>query len=481
MRFSIFSRLIIGYLTIFILVIAVSAYTILQLNQFNNVTHYILDIDNRIIDYEKKLTDSLLSQMRYERKYIIIKDDAIYDQFLLAEVDFIENLEEVISIADTPKKKDLMKRVKDYHERYLSLFNEEVEYVRANKRYPQDLYKQEKEKAVDEIMEELERLKVYTQKSTYDKIKKLGEAGAIARKIVMIIAIISLFWGITISLFITRSITKPLSIMIDKTREIANGVLKSDLNLFSPPEIGELTKAFNSMCDKLKMVDKMKSDFFSTMSHELRTPLTSIKEGTSLLLEGIGGELTEKQKKLSTIIAEENNRLIDLVNSLLDISKMEVGMMVFNFTYANITPLINKAITEIEPLATAKNINLKMETIQDLPIVKMDCERILQVLRNLIGNAIKFTPDGGQVKVSARLIDGNLEVSVLDTGPGIPKENLTIIFEKFQQAPLTGLHQIKGTGLGLAIVKHIITAHGGRVCAKSEIGQGSSFIFALPV
>lgn len=481
MKLSIFSRLSIGYFIIFILVLAVSVYAILQLRQFNNVTRSILNIDNIIIDCEKKLTDSLLSQMRYEKRYIIVKDDSLYDQFLLAQIDFGQYLEKAMSIADTARHKDSLNRMKDYYERYRSLFNGEVEYIRANRRYPQSWYKKEKERAIDGIMEELKNLRAYSQQNTYNKIRKLEEAGADAHKMILVIALMALFFGIIISFFITRSITKPLSKMIDKTREISMGILKGDLNLSSPPEIGELAKSFNIMCDKLKMIDKMKSDFFSSMPHELRTPLASIKEGTNQLLEGIGGEVTEKQKRLLTIIAEESTRLIDSVNSLLDLSKMEAGMMPFNFITGDIAPLIKRAVIEIEPLALSKGISIKTEIAQDLPTFKIDSERILQVLRNLIGNAIKFTPDRGQVNISAGFINGSIKVSVSDTGPGIPEENLSTIFEKFQQAPLSGPYQIKGTGLGLAIVKHIVTSQGGRVWAESKFGRGSSFIFVLPV
>ena len=155
-----------------------------------------------------------------------------------------------------------------------------------------------------------------------------------------------------------------------------------------------------------------------------------------------------KTKRLLTIITEESNRVIDLVNSLLDISKMEAGMAIFNFTDSDIRPLINRAVTEIEPLAVAKNISLKVDITQELPTVKMDSERILQVLRNLIGNAIKFTPNGGHVKVSARPVEQGMEVSVADTGHGVPREDLNIIFDKFKQAMITSYNKIKGTGLG---------------------------------
>jgi two-component system sensor histidine kinase GlrK len=286
--------------------------------------------------------------------------------------------------------------------------------------------------------------------------------------------------AIATAFFFSRSIAKPLNLLMDKTKEISSGVFECKLAIVSPPEISELAKAFNLMCDRLKEVDKIKSDFFSSMSHELRTPLSSIKEGINLLREGEGGVTTDKQNRLLAILTAESNRLINLVNSLLDLSKMEAGMMTYAFEEGRLGPLIESVIVEMAPLVEAKKISLEAKVGPELPLVKMDGERILQALRNLIGNAVKFTQKGGQVTVSTRLANSKIEVSVADTGPGIPKENLALIFEKFYQVPLKDSGKMKGTGLGLAIVKHIITAHGGRVWAESQLGQGSTFIFLLP-
>lgn len=480
-RLSIFHRLIIGYLAAFVPIIAVSIYSIFQLQQFTSITSSIINIDNRTIDYEKKLTDSLLSQIRYERKYILIKDDSLYDRFLLSKIDFAKYLDEAVSLSGNPQKMGILKTIKEHHNRYQSIFDKEVEHLRANRHYPQAQYKHEKEKAVEEIMEGLKGLRAQSQQDTYDRIKKLRDSGISSRRLAAAMAVIAVLWGIGTAFFITKGIAEPLSMVINKTREASGGVLKGDLNVASPPEIVELARSFNYMCDKLGELDKIKSDFFSSMSHELRTPLTSIKEGTNLLLEGIGGETTEKQKRLLTIIAEESNRLIELVNSLLDLSRMEAGMMPFNIIDTGIDQLINKAVMEMEPLSMAKDISLRLEIASNLPAVKIDGERILQVLRNLIGNAIKFTPNGGGVIVSSGLVNENIEVRVSDTGPGIPGESLTTIFDKFQQASISDSSKIKGTGLGLAIVKHIITDHGGRVWAESELGKGSSFVFSLPI
>lgn len=180
-------------------------------------------------------------------------------------------------------------------------------------------------------------------------------------------------------------------------------------------------------------------------------------------------------------MSEESNRLIDLVNSLLDLSKMEAGMMTYNLAPTRLAPLIQKAMVELGPLAEAKRIRLEAKFNHELPAINADGERILQVLRNLIGNALKFTPESGVVTVSAARTNGEVEVRVADTGPGIPRDSLATIFDKYRQGNIPGYGRIPGSGLGLAFVRHIITSHGGRVWADSESRQGSTFIFVLPV
>jgi two-component system sensor histidine kinase GlrK len=241
-----------------------------------------------------------------------------------------------------------------------------------------------------------------------------------------------------------------------------------------------LANAFNLMCSKLNELDKMKTDFFSSIAHELRTPLSTIKMGTGLLREGAEGPLTEGQRNILAIFEKESNRLIGLVNSLLDLSKMEAGMMSFNFKPQTIDPLIHQAIEEIGPLVEAKKINLEVMATERLPILKIDSDRILQVLRNIIGNAVKFTPERGRVRISARNVDHGVEVLVTDTGPGISTGDLITIFEKFQQTTTGRSYPVEGTGLGLAIAKQIITLHGGKIWAESDLGHGSTFIFVLP-
>jgi len=484
MKLTILPRLMIGYFTIFVLVMVVSIYAILKLHQLNKGARYILNVENRILDYDERLTDSILSQLRYAKKYFITKDIVLYNQFLSAKEDFNKFLAEVLPLADTLEKRESLIKIKGHSSRYQSLIDKGIELARNNQPFPKGWYEQELEKATDGILGELKKLETYSRQDIQNRMKGLGEAGASARKLAITMSVITFLLVIGTSFFITRSITKPLTLLTDKTKEISEGIFECHLQITSPPEMGKLAGAFNSMCGQLKMVDKMKSDFFSSMSHELRTPLTSIKEGISLLQDGVGGAISDKQKRLLAILSEESKRLIELVNSVLDLSKMEAGMMTYTFEKTSLVPLIEKTMMEIGPLVEVKKIILEARIDKELPAIKMDRERILQALRNLIGNAVKFTPVGGNVRISAKHVNGELRVSVADTGTGISKENLATIFEKFHQAYLKSPDQskgmMKGTGLGLAIVKHIVTAHGGKVWAESELGKGSSFIFILP-
>jgi two-component system sensor histidine kinase GlrK len=478
-RLSLFSRLTIGYLAIFLIVALASAYAVLQLRYFRDLTQSILKVDHRILDHEKTLADLLLAQSRAEQKFAITRDEAWYLQFVRLKIDFEGRLEGAFAVED-PMATPVLKRIAKDFRSYDEIVGEEARLVRSKKPYPQAQYKQNKDNLIDAMLASFEKLRLNQQQLTHAKVTDLAAAANQAGEVSVMISIACLLAIIMMSLFITKSITRPIGLLKSKTRDIANGNFEGRIVVHSPPEIGELAAAINSMCEKLHQLDRMKADFFAAMSHELRTPLTSIKEGTGLLLDGVGGDTTEKQRKLLTILAEESNRLISVVNSLLDLSKMEAGMMAYDFEITHVEPLIKRAIIEIAPLVEAKGIRLESDVDATLPPLRMDPERILQVLRNLLGNAVKFTPKGGLVGVAAKPAVGKLAISVKDSGPGIPPESLTSIFEKFNQGSRRTPHARQGTGLGLAIANSIITSHGGKIWAESELGKGSTFIFLLP-
>jgi len=479
MRLSLFSRLTLGYLAIFAIVAAASSYAILELTDFGKQAESILRIDNRVLDHEKFLTDLLLSQSRAEQKFVLSRDETWYLQFVRLKIDFETRAESAAAVADVLTQA-IVRRVRENYRRYVDLVDAEARWLRTRKSYPQAQFKQDKDNLVDAMLDDLERLRANQQQTTYSKVKELAAGAAQAREAALSIAAGSLLAIVLMSLLITKSITRPLGALKAKTQEIARGNFDHPVQIDSPREIGELAAALNSMSEQLKELDHMKADFFASMSHELRTPLTSIKEGTGLLLEGVGGPTTGKQQKLLRIITEESNRLINLVNTFLNLSKMEAGMMRYDYETTHIEPLIQRAVAEITPLVEAKQIQFESALDSPIPAVRLDPESILQVLRNLMGNAVKFTPKGGQVSIAAKIHDGILEISVKDTGPGIPEESLGSIFEKFSQGSHGGANTRQGTGLGLAIAKNIITSHGGNIWAESQLGGGSKFVFVLP-
>jgi len=481
MRLTILSRLVISYAVLFISLMTLSIYVTHQLLKMQDATQSILEVGNRVIDYEKKLTDTLLTQLEYEMKFIIVKDRELYRRFLSAQQDFDKNLKDLmLTLADSLEARSLTEEIRYFQRLFQFLFKEEAAYILDGLPYSEEWYEQEKEAAINKTMVGLKKIRSLIQEGTSNKITGMAETTYHTYKVAMIITWVALILGISVSILITRSITKPLALVKRETQSIAKGNFRGDLHVVSPPEIAELAEAFNYMSARLNEIDKMKSDFYSTISHELRTPLTSIKEGVNLLAEGVAGGLQEKQKRLLAILTEESNRLIHMVNNLLDLSKMEAGMIAFDFSRSDLSSLIEKVIMELEPLAQTKNISIT-KNISGGPLsIRMDSERILQVLRNLVGNAVKFTPPDGSVIISANVLNHEVRVSVEDTGVGISKEHLERIFDKYQQSDAAVSTTLRGTGLGLSIVKHIIHAHGGNVWAESEPGRGSTLIFVLP-
>lgn len=475
MKFGIFHRLTAGYLAVLLLLGASSIYAILNLVQFNNaiVSDYQKDI--RLLETGRRIADSVFSQRRNEQKFLLTRDDVFHAQFLAARADFDRLLAELTALPPSPEGNEIRSRIEGYSRQYQSLVDTEFDHLKHRRQYDRNRYKDEKQRASDAILEALETLEKSSREDFVRKAAMASEAGSSARTMAIVSFLVTVLLVVLLALWVTRSITTPLFKLVNKARQIQSGIFECDLSVSAPPEIAELSEAFNRMCDRLREMDRLKADFFAMTSHELKTPLTTISEGTSLLIEGACGAVTEKQNRLLTIIAAESSRLSHLVNSILDLSRMEAGMMPYNFEKRHIEPLIEQSVNEIIPYAEAKRIRVEREIGPDLPAVPMDADRILDALRNLIGNALKFTPEGGRIVVAAAPVDRGLEVSVRDSGPGVPAEKLLAIFEKYQSGD-----QKKGTGLGLAIVKHIITAHGGKVWAENRPDAETRFIFVLP-
>jgi len=235
---------------------------------------------------------------------------------------------------------------------------------------------------------------------------------------------------------------------------------------------------------KQRELDQMKSEFVSQVSHELRTPIVAMQHALAILVDEVAGPLTEEQKKFTSLTQRNLQRLNALINDLLDLSKLEAKKMELRLAFTSLSPVIGNVCETLDPWVQSKAITIMRRVPEDLPHVMCDPARMIQVLTNLLGNAIKFTPKQGRITVEAKLVKGGMvvQVSVTDTGIGIAKEDLPKLFSKFQQVGERTASDISGTGLGLAISKEIVELHRGRIWAESdEAKKGATFTFTLPL
>ncbi|MBA4379977.1 MAG: histidine kinase, partial [Anaerolinea sp.] len=231
---------------------------------------------------------------------------------------------------------------------------------------------------------------------------------------------------------------------------------------------------------RLQEMDRLKSVFLASMSHELRTPLNSIIGFTGIILQGMTGEITEEQRKQLTMVKNSGSHLLSLINDLLDISKIEAGKVELSLKEFSLDDVVREVVEAFSPAVSEKGLELTTQ-VPEGSMLFSEKRRIKQILMNLVSNAIKFT-DQGSVQIVARILEGeNLETRVIDTGIGIKREDMSKLFEPFQQidVPLTKSRQ--GTGLGLYLTKKLVTLLGGNISAKSEYGRGSEFTFTIPL
>jgi signal transduction histidine kinase/HAMP domain-containing protein len=285
--------------------------------------------------------------------------------------------------------------------------------------------------------------------------------------------------------------------LLRKDRHIGGLVVRrKQAGEFSPPVVDLLqtfaaqsviaihnARLFHEIEDKgreLKIANKHKSEFLANMSHELRTPMNAILGYTELILDNIYGDVPEKIQSVLERVEKNGRHLLGLINDVLDFSKIEAGRFTLNLNDYSMQDVIDSVFTSVESLATEKNLDLKVMVSKELMTGKGDERRIAQVLLNLLGNAIKFTEDGGVI-VAATVSNETFLISVSDTGPGLSEGDKKSIFEEFHQADGSSTREKGGTGLGLSISKKIVEMHGGRIWVDSILGNGSTFRFTLPV
>jgi signal transduction histidine kinase len=282
------------------------------------------------------------------------------------------------------------------------------------------------------------------------------------------------------------SLIGPIHRIDSRLAAIASGDFSRHVDVDNRDELGTLAANVNRMNDELERLyselqaaSRHKSEFLANMSHELRTPLNAIIGFSQVLRERMFGEVNEKQAEYLDDIISSGNHLLSLINDVLDLSKVEAGQVELEVAPFSLREALERGVVMVRERATQDGVRVALAADPDVDVVEGDERRIRQVIFNLVSNAVKFTPAGGAVDVSAVQMNGEVRVAVTDTGPGIDPEDQERIFEEFQQTE-AGVEQREGTGLGLALSKRLVELHGGRIWVESELGKGSKFTFALP-
>ena len=294
---------------------------------------------------------------------------------------------------------------------------------------------------------------------------------------VFMAAAVALLAAIIVSYFVSRRILDPIREMMSASREMVAGRYSRRVRVSSADELGALASNFNTMAETLERTEERRQQLIADVAHELRTPLATIKS----YMEGLTDEVLPADPTTYELVSQEANRLARLVQDLQDLSRAEARQLDLNFKLVEVPALVKAAVSRLEPQYQAKGVLLETSLADRLPGVLVDADRIIQVLLNLLGNALQYTPAGGLVRVEAVRNGEAVQLSVSDTGIGISAEHLPHVFERFYRVDKSRSRAGGGSGLGLTIARHIVEAHGGRIWVESAgAGHGSQFSFTLP-
>ncbi len=282
--------------------------------------------------------------------------------------------------------------------------------------------------------------------------------------------------ALLLALLFSNTILKPIRSLKAAASRMERGDLSQRVSIKANGEIGALAHAFNTMAQSLSRSEQVRRNLVSDVAHELRTPLMNIRGYLELLQDRV---LEPTQETLASLY-EETTLLSRLVADLQDLSLAEAGQLHLARQPISLEEVVGQAVQIVQPQLASKNLALRVHIPPDLPRVEADQERVAQILRNLLSNAILHTASGGEISITASVIETLVKISVRDTGVGIAPEHLPYLFERFYRADPSRARATGGTGLGLAIVKQVVEAHGGQIVVESQPGKGTCFTFTLP-
>jgi signal transduction histidine kinase len=460
-------RIFLASALVIVVLVAVAVASLLAVSQLVRANRAIVTRAVPAFRAETAAREALGHVVRLEQRMRLLRD-ARYDAAWSARADRLgEDVARLGTLLATPAERHWHQKA----ERALARYRALVEGARHDAGRAADT-----EAAVGRTQRALDLLAGATWTAMEDSRRRADALEARVRTALLIGVPTTLLLALLAAAGVALGMTRALRRLAAATTEVGAGSFTPRFEVDRNDEIGELARCFERMVGRLGELERTKEEFFAHISHELRSPLTAIREAAHLLRDRVPGPLEPKQARLVEIIDASGERMLGLVNRILDLARLRAGLLALDKRPVNLGSLVTRALEEVRPQAEARGLAVERHGPAAGPRVTGDEERLLEVLVNLLGNAVKYTPPGGRVRVDVGERPQRVEVVVEDTGPGIPPEALAHVFDRYWQAPGSR----PGSGLGLAIVKSIVEAHGGHVEAASVEGRGSRFTVRLP-
>jgi signal transduction histidine kinase len=477
-KFGIMSKLFVWYFVLISMFYGTIFVLFIHIRHIVMVSEDIVNKNYRISSASKKMIESLLWMAENENKYDLLKKEDYKEYFLSAQKEFEGNLTEILRLEPAGAKED---------DPWKQLFKDYLAQLPASPEGPDEEEPAKTlwipEEVINDWVQRISKARSDNESRIESEMLGLNQRGRSAVRSGILGLGASVLVGLLGSIFLAHSMNRPLRELRKGIGSISRQGLITPIRVMSKDEFGELAGAFNEMADRLRQEERMRSDFISMLSHEIRTPLTSIRESVNLISEEVMGAINDRQRRFLEIASREIERICDLLNHLMQVSRLEAGVIKVSPRPLDPSSFVSGSIYRLSPAAESKGITIRTEVPDEIPHVMGDPDHLQQVLLNLLGNAIKFSPSGREiiVRVEADPTEGGgkLRFSVTDNGPGIPDEEQSLIFHKYYRAS-SMRDQVDGVGLGLSISKHIVEAHGGSVWMESRMGRGSTFGFTLP-
>ena len=458
---------------VMVVLVGIAAWSLRAVNEFVHVNATIIGRSVPALRLESSLRETMLSLLRLESRWTVLRDPgygALWNERADRTGEDLERLGALLTTADEVR---WFRKSRDSFTAYRGLVRAEHD-VGPDRRPVTGIPGSRLAAGRTDLA--LGRLTDATHaafRQSHDAARTLEER---TWSVVLIALPAAVLAGLLGAGLVALGMARSLRQLSTAASEIAAGTFPEPVPVSGSDEIGQLGTAFNRMAHELGELDRMKEEFFAHISHELRTPLTAVREATNLLRDGIPGPLAPKQARLVDIIRASSERVLGLVNQILELSRLQAGLLAYDRRWVDLDKVVGRALEELRPEAEAHGLALERNGSPPAGGVIGDEQRLLQVVVNLVSNAIKFTPAGGSVCVRTAERGGEVEIVVEDTGVGISPEALPRVFDRYWQP----VGARGGSGLGLAIVKSIVLAHGGTVHAESSPGAGTRFSVRLP-